>query len=183
PAFPEERLRFMKEDSGVDFIMTDSGTSPLAPLLIKERGTGTTVPFSSEEMGTECTTPLLDKERGDKAQLCRGEVINVDKNWELIEKQYKENLPPQTTAENLAYIIYTSGSTGKPKGVQIMHKSLVNCLESMQQKPGITSNDTLLSVTTLSFDIAALELYLPLITSASLVIVSREIATDGTLLK
>ncbi|MEL6463085.1 MAG: non-ribosomal peptide synthetase, partial [Cyanobacteria bacterium J06621_15] len=107
------------------------------------------------------------------------EVINVDTNWELIEKQPLENLPPQANPENLAYIIYTSGSTGKPKGVQIMHKSLVNCLESMQQKPGITSNDTLLSVTTLSFDIAALELYLPLITSASLVIVSREIASDG----
>ena len=146
PAFPEERLRFMVEDSGVGFLVTDSRTSKTSPL-----------------------TPLLDK----------GEVINLDDDWELIEKQSSENLAIQTTQENLAYIIYTSGSTGKPKGVQIMHKSLVNCLESMQQKPGITSNDTLLSVTTLSFDIAALELYLPLITGASLVIVSREIASDG----
>ncbi|MEO0935495.1 MAG: amino acid adenylation domain-containing protein, partial [Cyanobacteria bacterium J06641_2] len=179
PAFPQERLRFMVEDSGVDFLVMDSKTSPLTPLLIKERGTGEGTPFFDKEKGKESTTPLLEKERGDKAQLCRGEVINVDKNWELIEKQPLENLPPQANPENLAYIIYTSGSTGKPKGVQIMHKSLVNCLESMQQKPGITSNDTLLSVTTLSFDIAALELYLPLITSASLVIVSREIASDG----
>ncbi|BAY81647.1 peptide synthetase [Calothrix parasitica NIES-267] len=153
PAFPQERLTFMVEDSGVDFFVTDSKTSPL--------------------------TPLLNKERGDKAQLYRGEVINVDTNWELIEKQYKENLPVQTNPENLAYIIYTSGSTGKPKGVQIMHKSLVNCLESMQKKPGITPDDTLLSVTTLSFDIAALELYLPLITGAGLVIVSREISADA----
>ncbi|MEM7717385.1 MAG: AMP-binding protein, partial [Cyanobacteria bacterium P01_A01_bin.68] len=180
PAFPEERLRFMVEDSGVDFIIIDSGTSPLAPLLIKERGIeSTTNPLVNKLEGTESTTPLLNKERGDKAQLYRGEVINVDKNWELIEKQCKENLPSQTNPENLAYVIYTSGSTGKPKGVQIMHKSLVNCLESMQQKPGITSNDTLLSLTTLSFDIAALELYLPLIIGASLVIVSREIASDG----
>ena len=118
-------------------------------------------------------------ERGDEAQLYRGEVINLDSDSEIITQQHKENLLPQTTPENLAYIIYTSGSTGKPKGVQIMHKSLVNCLESMQQKPGITSNDILLSVTTLSFDIAGLELYLPLITGAELIIVSREIATDG----
>ena len=179
PAFPEERLKLMVEDSGVDFIITDSGTSPLTPLLIKERGTGTTVPFSSEEKGTESTTPLLDKERGDKAKLYLDEVINLDNDWELIKQQPSENLPVQTNPENLAYIIYTSGSTGKPKGVQIMHKSLVNCLESMQQKPGITSNDTLLSVTTLSFDIAALELYLPLITGASLVIASRKVVSDG----
>jgi amino acid adenylation domain-containing protein len=192
PAFPQERLRFMVEDSGVNFLITDSETSPLTPLLIKERGTEsatllvdkkrgtesiTTLP--DKEMGKESTTPLLYKERGDKAQLYRGEVINLDNDWELIEKQSCENLPPQTTPKNLAYIIYTSGSTGKPKGVQIMHQSLVNCLESMQQKPGLLESDVLLSVTTLSFDIAGLELYLPLITGARLVIVSREISADA----
>ncbi|MCJ8282741.1 MAG: AMP-binding protein, partial [Rivularia sp. ALOHA_DT_140] len=67
--------------------------------------------------------------------------------------------------------------------MQILHSALVNCLESMQKKPGITSNDILLSVTTLSFDIAVLELYLPLITGAILIIASRETATDATLLK
>ncbi|MEM9923870.1 MAG: amino acid adenylation domain-containing protein [Cyanobacteria bacterium P01_D01_bin.50] len=166
PAFGQERLKFMVEDSGVNFLITDSKTSPLTPLLIKERG-------------QESTTPLLDKERGDKAQLYRGEVINLDNDWESIEKQSSENLLSQTTPENLAYIIYTSGSTGKPKGVKIAHKSLVNCLESMQQKPGMSENDVMLNVTTLSFDIAALEFYLPLISGATLVIVSREIATDG----
>ncbi|MEO0684817.1 MAG: amino acid adenylation domain-containing protein, partial [Cyanobacteria bacterium J06649_11] len=179
PAFPQERLRFMVEDSGVDFLVMDSKTSPLTPLLIKERGTGEGTPFFDKEKGKESTTPLLEKERGDKAQLYQGEVINLDTDWKLITQQSSENLPPQTTLENLAYIIYTSGSTGKPKGVQILHGALVNCLESMQQKPGITSNDTLLSVTTLSFDIAGLELYLPLITGARLIIVSRDIATDG----
>ena len=166
PAFPEERLTFMVEDSGMDFLITDSGSSPLTPGPIKERG-------------TEFAIPLFDKSRGDKAQLYGGEVINLDNDWELITQQSAENLPPQTSLENLAYIIYTSGSTGKPKAVQILHGALVNCLESMQQKPGITSNDILLSVTTLSFDIAALELYLPLIRGARLIIVSREIATDG----
>ncbi|MEM6403523.1 MAG: condensation domain-containing protein, partial [Cyanobacteria bacterium P01_D01_bin.116] len=149
PAFPEERLRFMVEDSGVDFLVMDSGE-------------------------TFYKTSLHDNSII---------LINVDNDWESIEKQSSENLPPQTTLENLAYIIYTSGSTGKPKGVQILHSALVNCLESMQKKPGITSNDILLSVTTLSFDIAGLELYLPLITGAILIIASRETATDATLLK
>jgi amino acid adenylation domain-containing protein/non-ribosomal peptide synthase protein (TIGR01720 family) len=172
PAFPKERLTFMLEDSGVGFLVTDSRTSPLAPLLVKERGTG-----------EESTTPLLDKERGDKAQLYRGEVINLDNDSELIAQQPSENLAIQTTPEHLAYIIYTSGSTGKPKGVEILHSALVNCLESMQKKPGITSNDILLSVTTLSFDIAGLELYLPLITGSRLIIASRETTTDARLLK
>ncbi|BAY81673.1 peptide synthetase [Calothrix parasitica NIES-267] len=170
PAFPEERLRFMVEDSGMSFLVIDSKTSqtsPLTPLLNNERG----IELES--------THLFDRSRGDKAQLYRGEVINFDNDWKLIEKQSSENLAIQTNPGNLAYIIYTSGSTGKPKGVQITHQSLVNCLESMQQKPGITSEDILLSVTTLSFDIAGLELYLPLITGAKLIIASREITTDG----
>ncbi|MEO1184441.1 MAG: amino acid adenylation domain-containing protein, partial [Cyanobacteria bacterium J06636_27] len=183
PGFPEERLRFMVEDSGVGFLVMDSGTSPLTPLLIKERGTGEETSLVDKEREKESKTPLLDKERGDKAVLYRGEVINVDNDWEFIEKQSCENLPVQTTPEHLAYIIYTSGSTGKPKGVQISHSALVNCLESMQKKPGITSNDILLSVTTLSFDIAGLELYLPLITGSRLIIASRETGTDAKLLK
>src|SRR5205814_6855929 len=81
--------------------------------------------------------------------------------------------------ENLAYVIYTSGSTGKPKGVQICHQSLVNFLVSMRSSPGLAPQDTLLAVTTISFDIAALELYLPLIVGACVVLVSRETAADG----
>ncbi|MDJ0658849.1 MAG: amino acid adenylation domain-containing protein [Crocosphaera sp.] len=83
------------------------------------------------------------------------------------------------TPDNLAYIIYTSGSTGKPKGVQISHQAIVNFLWSMAQQPGINSHDVLLSVTTLSFDIAGLEIFLPLITGATVVLVSRETAIDG----
>ncbi len=92
--------------------------------------------------------------------------------------------PPasSTTPEHLAYVIYTSGSTGKPKGVQIPHRAVVNFLCGMQQQPGLSADDTLLSVTTLSFDIAVLELFLPLIVGARLLIVSRETAADGVLL-
>ena len=56
--------------------------------------------------------------------------------------------------DDLAYVIYTSGSTGKPKGVQVHHNAVVNFLASMAREPGLDERDTLLAVTTLSFDIA-----------------------------
>jgi len=80
---------------------------------------------------------------------------------------------------DLAYVLYTSGSTGKPKGVLISNRALVNFLRAMQREPGLGAGDTLLAVTTLSFDIAGLELFLPLISGARLVIASREVAADG----
>ncbi len=82
-------------------------------------------------------------------------------------------------ADDLAYVIYTSGSTGKPKGVEISHRSLVNFLYAMRTEPGLKPDDVLLAVTTLSFDIAGLELFLPLIVGAQSVIVSRDMAADG----
>jgi amino acid adenylation domain-containing protein len=83
------------------------------------------------------------------------------------------------TPDNLAYVIYTSGSTGKPKGVQIPHRAVVNFLTSMRRRPGMEAEDRVLAVTTLSFDIAGLEMYLPLTVGASLEIVTRETASDG----
>jgi amino acid adenylation domain-containing protein len=85
--------------------------------------------------------------------------------------------------ENLAYVIYTSGSTGRPKGVQIIHQALTNLLTSMQQRPGLASQDILVAVTTLAFDIAALEIYLPLIVGARLVIAPQDTVADGSRLK
>jgi len=86
------------------------------------------------------------------------------------------------TLDDLAYVLYTSGSTGHPKGVQIPHRALVNFLASMRRAPGLTAADTLLAVTTLSFDIAGLELYLPLIVGARLVVAGRDVAVDGAAL-
>lgn len=86
------------------------------------------------------------------------------------------------TPKAVAYIIYTSGSTGKPKGVTITHKNLVNFLFSMATEPGISAQDKLLSITTISFDIAGLELFLPLIKGAAVVFADYETTRDGQLL-
>ena len=83
------------------------------------------------------------------------------------------------TPDSLAYVIYTSGSTGKPKGVQISHRSVVNLLKSAAEKIKFTQSDRLLAVTTLSFDIASLELFMPLICGATVVLASREASANG----
>jgi amino acid adenylation domain-containing protein len=82
--------------------------------------------------------------------------------------------------EDLAYVIYTSGSTGRPKGVEIPHRSLTNLLRSMAALPGLQAHDRLLSVTTVSFDIAALEIFLPLVTGATIVLASRDETRDAS---
>jgi len=80
--------------------------------------------------------------------------------------------------DDIAYVIHTSGSTGRPKGVELRHHSVVNLLLSMQQEPGFTASDTLVAVTTISFDIAVLELFLPLISGGRVAIASRSVALD-----
>ncbi|HEU4669269.1 MAG TPA: amino acid adenylation domain-containing protein [Dyella sp.] len=77
---------------------------------------------------------------------------------------------PAVHGDDLAYVLFTSGSTGQPKGVRILHRNLVNFLRAMQRDPGFGADDVLCAVTTLSFDIAGLELYLPLIAGGQVVI-------------
>ena len=84
--------------------------------------------------------------------------------------------------EDVAYVIYTSGSTGRPKGVRIPHRAVSNFLTSMAREPGLAASDRLLAVTTLSFDIAVLELLLPLAVGAEVVLADRETTGDGVAL-
>jgi amino acid adenylation domain-containing protein len=109
-------------------------------------------------------------------------VICLDSEQTQWARESGANLDTKSTLDSLAYVIYTSGSTGRPKGVAIEHGALSNLLRSMEREPGLTASDTLVSVTTLSFDIAALELFLPLMTGARLVIATREQVIDGFLL-
>jgi amino acid adenylation domain-containing protein len=85
--------------------------------------------------------------------------------------------------EDPAYVIYTSGSTGRPKGVIVPHRAVSNFLDSMRREPGLAAHDRLLAVTTLSFDIAVLELLLPLAAGGQIVLADRDTAGDGVALK
>ena len=107
------------------------------------------------------------------------QYVYVDQDVTIISQYHGHNLPHTSSATDLAYMIYTSGSTGKPKGVQIEHRSVVNFLFAMSQEPGMKANDIMLAVTTLSFDIAALEIFLPLLVGAQLVLADRQTAVNG----
>ncbi|MEM9087120.1 MAG: amino acid adenylation domain-containing protein [Cyanobacteria bacterium P01_F01_bin.53] len=106
-------------------------------------------------------------------------ILDLKQNSQAINQHFIENLAVDVSPQDLAYIIYTSGSTGKPKGVPIQHRSLVNLLTSMAKAPGIGTEDALLAVTTVAFDIATLELLLPLTVGARLVIATPETVRDS----
>ncbi len=105
-------------------------------------------------------------------------ILCLDSDWEPIAGESSAKPSVRVAPEDLAYLIYTSGSTGKPKGVEIPHRAVVNLLTSMARTPGMSADDKMLAVTTLSFDIAALELFLPLIVGGQVILASREQAVD-----
>ena len=109
-------------------------------------------------------------------------IVLLDSLETELARRPTDSLDVRVLGEHLAYVIYTSGSTGRPKGVQIEHAAIANFLHSMELQPGLGASDVLLAVTTLSFDICALELFLPLWVGARLVLANRETASDASLL-
>jgi amino acid adenylation domain-containing protein/thioester reductase-like protein len=150
PAFPKERLALMLADAQPTLILTQ------------------------QHLNTNLQT-LSDSNKVPKTS---ANIICLDNHHSLYE-QPETNLAVNVQVDNLAYVIYTSGSTGRPKGVMVSHRNVVNFLASMQNEPGLTASDTLLAVTTLSFDIAGLELFLPLTVGAKLIIATAAEASDG----
>jgi amino acid adenylation domain-containing protein len=155
-------------------LKTGGAYVPLDPVYPKERldfilgDAGVKVLLTQERIALELT--------GFEAR-----VICLDSERVLIAREKSSEKHP-ATPDDLAYVIYTSGSTGKPKGVEIQHRAVVNFLASMQRQLGVQPDDCLLAVTTLSFDIAGLEILLPLVSGARVAIAPRESAMDGTLL-
>ncbi|HKT50848.1 MAG TPA: amino acid adenylation domain-containing protein, partial [Candidatus Angelobacter sp.] len=122
---------------------------------------------------------LREQMRGVKRELA---VIDLSDPGVGLQEWPETNLEKAgvgLTSEHLAYVIYTSGSTGTPKGVMVAHRGVTNFLQSMRREPGIEKDDVLLATTRLSFDIAALELYLPLTMGAQLRIRGGEVNLDA----
>jgi amino acid adenylation domain-containing protein/non-ribosomal peptide synthase protein (TIGR01720 family) len=118
--------------------------------------------------------PVLERlGRVDAQTLC------IDEVRDELDTEPVTNLAEPVGPADLVYVLYTSGSTGRPKGVEIPHGALGNFLRSMKERPGIDPHDALLAVTTLSFDIAMLELLLPLVEGARVILASRDDAVDG----
>ncbi len=110
---------------------------------------------------------------------CDAPALSIE---EILADSGSRNAPnPQPSLDpcNLAYTLFTSGSTGRPKGVCVSHDALANFMASMRREPGLGAGDRLLAVTSISFDIAALELFLPLVAGGVTVIVDRDDAIDG----
>ncbi len=151
PSYPADRLGFMLDDARPRVVLTQRRFADALP------------PHASAVV-------CLDAPTAQTAVTPTDSRNDWDDQGEVLGKP---------SPDSLAYVLYTSGSTGRPKGVQIPQRALVNLLTSMRREPGLAAEDTFLAVTTLAFDIAALELFLPLTTGACVVIADREVAADG----
>jgi amino acid adenylation domain-containing protein len=123
---------------------------------------------------------LLTEERlrWNLPEVGAAEVVEID--VEDVSAESAEDPEPLAGPDDLAYVIYTSGSTGRPKGVEVRHGGVVNFLAAMAREPGLSAADVLVAVTTISFDIAGLELYLPLSVGARVVLANRDEAMDAS---
>jgi len=155
PAFPEERIALMMSDAALGAVVTQSSVIDAA----------------------DAHPPA-----GSGPRALSMPVLRVDADADAIAAASPLDPEPTALPADLAYVIYTSGSTGRPKGVMLEHRSVVNFLVSMQREPGIGPGDRFVAVTTLSFDIAGLEIHGPLTCGGTVVLASRSTALDGAAL-
>ena len=85
----------------------------------------------------------------------------------------------ETSRDDIAYVIFTSGSTGEPKGVRVPHQTVLNLLHSMLRQPGLQPHESILAVTSLSFDMSVSEIFLPMTCGACLAIADKATTIDG----
>ncbi len=175
PAYPRERLALMAEDSSLRLLVTEDRFADLVPAPPSggRDGGAPHTPGPGIRVGGDPHTP------GPAGAW----MLRLDGDAAEIAAQHDGPLESAIHPEAIAYVIYTSGSTGRPKGVQIPHRAVVNFLTTMARLPGLAATDRLLAVTSLSFDIAGLELWLPLTRGAQVEVASRETAGNGAALR
>ena len=158
-------------------LKTGAAYVPLDPGFPRER-----LHYMAED--AELRLVITESVHADLSGVPRAQQIRIDDDAAAIAAASDANAsPPSDWADDApAYVIYTSGSTGKPKGVVLPQRAVCNFLASVKREPGMQAGDKLLAVTTLSFDIAVLELFLPLISGARVVLAQRDDAMDGEVL-
>ena len=167
-------------------ICLDRSLEMLAAMLAVMKMGGVYVPLDPrfpvdrlEYMASDAAlAAIVTHERTENTFPMRTRCIHLDREREEIAASSSHPFPVEPKPTDSVYILYTSGSTGKPKGVQIHHRGLVNFLWSMRSEPGIHERDVLLAVTTLSFDIAEMELLLPIVSGACVHIAASEESRD-----
>jgi len=169
PGYPEERLLYMFADAGCRLLLADATTPPA---LLARAALAVRMEEEEEEEGEE-EAPR----DGDVAPA--GTASGEDAVQAAPAAPAAAAGAGRGDPAELAYVLYTSGSTGRPKGVEVTHGALANLLRSVEEWPGLDPEDVLLAVSSLSFDIAAFDLYLPLLAGARIELVDREVAGDG----
>jgi len=152
-----------------------AGYVPLDPSFPPER-----LQFMSKDASLAAL--VTQSEFAARFDLAPERLLVVDATDDALGAAPAERLPRDAGAAGPlddAFVVYTSGSTGRPKGVRIHHRSAVNFLASIEREPGISADDVVVAVTTLSFDMHFYELVLPLMVGASNYIASRDEARDG----
>jgi len=125
--------------------------------------------------------PVLITQPGMHSMLSdvQADILYLEADWKTLSGQSRENLPPITRPENLAYIIYTSGSTGRPRGVLLMHRGLVNHGVASIDLYGIERSDRMLQFSSISFDIAVEEIFPTWFAGATVVLRSEQMPLGG----
>ena len=106
-------------------------------------------------------------------------ILVIEQNAAAIEQQDSQNLGEPLSSGQIAYTMFTSGSTGRPKGVDVPHSALVNLLEDAIETPGVGAEDCVIAATTVSFDPAMLQIFLPLVVGARLVVADEDAVFGG----